>query len=72
MSVPFIDMYRMHAPLEEIFKKRFDEILKNSAFIKGKYLEEFECNFAEWIGSNFCVGVGSGHDDLRGRVPHPL
>ena len=64
MSVPFIDMYRMHAPLEEIFKKRFNEILKNSAFIKGKYLEEFENNFAEWIGSSFCVGVGSGHDGL--------
>ena len=54
MSVPFIDMYRMHAPLEEIFKKRFDEILKNSAFIKGKYLEEFENNFAMKIsGKNW-------------------
>ena len=64
MSVPFIDMYRMHAPLEDVFKKKFDEILKGSAFIKGKYLEEFETEFAKWVGTDFCVGVGSGHDGL--------
>ena len=64
MKVPFIDMYRMHAPLEEVFKQRFDEILKNSAFIKGKYLDEFEKEFSKWVGTKHCIGVGSGHDGL--------
>ena len=64
MSVPFIDMYRMHAPLEEVFKQRFDELLKSSGFIKGKYLQMFEDDFAKWIGTEFSLGVGSGHDGL--------
>ncbi|MAW07138.1 MAG: hypothetical protein CME61_02530 [Halobacteriovoraceae bacterium] len=64
MKVPFIDMYRMHAPLEKVFKQRFDEILKNSAFIKGKYLDDFEKDFAQWVGTKHCIGVGSGHDGL--------
>ena len=64
MSVPFIDMYRMHAPLEKVFKERFDELLKSSGFIKGKYLEQFERDFADWVGTQFCLGVGSGHDGL--------
>lgn len=57
-------MFRMHAKLEDVFKERFDEILKNSAFIKGKYLQQFETKFAEWVGTKHCVGVGSGHDGL--------
>jgi dTDP-4-amino-4,6-dideoxygalactose transaminase len=64
MSVPFIDMYRIHFELEEVFKERFDEVLKNSAFIKGKYLKQFEQDFARWVGTKHCLGVGSGHDGL--------
>ena len=40
------------------------KFLKIQPLLREKYLEEFESNFAEWIGSNFCVGVGSGHDGL--------
>tara|TARA_B100000925_G_scaffold8886_1_gene6353 strand:- start:15404 stop:16549 length:1146 start_codon:yes stop_codon:yes gene_type:complete len=64
MSVPFIDMFRMHKPLEDVFKARFNEILHGSSFVKGKYLKQFESDFANWVGTKHCIGVGSGHDGL--------
>ena len=64
MKVPFLDMWRMHGPLEEEFVSSFRKILGKNGFTKGSELMEFENNFSNWIGTNFCTGVGSGHDAL--------
>jgi dTDP-4-amino-4,6-dideoxygalactose transaminase len=64
MKVPFLDMWRMHGPLEEEFVSSFRKILGKNGFTKGQELSLFEDNFKNWIGTNFCTGVGSGHDAL--------
>lgn len=64
MKVPFLDMWRMHGPLEEEFVTSFRKILGKNGFTKGKELSEFESNFASWIGTGHCTGVGSGHDAI--------
>ena len=64
MKVPFLDMWRMHGPLEEEFVSSFRQILGKNGFTKGQELSQFEDNFKNWIGTSFCTGVGSGHDAL--------
>jgi len=54
----------MHAPLKEEFTKSFNSIVERNSFIKGKELDAFESEFASWVGTNKCIGVGSGHDAL--------
>jgi len=64
MKVPFLDMWRMHGPLEEEFVASFRKILGKNGFTKGSELASFEENFSNWVGTDFCTGVGSGHDAL--------
>ena len=64
MKVPFLDMWRMHGPLEEEFVSNFKKILSRNAFTKGDELQSFEKKFSEWVGVNHCVGVASGHDAI--------
>jgi dTDP-4-amino-4,6-dideoxygalactose transaminase len=64
MKVPFLDMWRMHGPLEEEFVSSFRKILGKNGFTKGDELSQFEDNFKNWIGAGYCTGVGSGHDAL--------
>ena len=65
MKVPFIDLTAHHRKFAPAFKKKFGDILKNSAFILGRELESFEAEFAKYIGTRHAVGVGSGTDALQ-------
>lgn len=64
-AVPFLDLVAPHqelrAELDEVFRKALD----TAGFIGGPMVEQFEKAFAEFCGSKFCVGVGSGTDALR-------
>lgn len=50
--------------LFERYKQVFSSILESGWFILGKRVEEFEEAFAEYIGTKYCIGVGSGLDAL--------
>lgn len=59
-SVPFMDLARLHQPLKEDLRSAFDRVLSTSAFVLGEEVERFERNFAEFCGSQHCIGVNSG------------
>ena len=40
------------------------EVVDNNYFIQGPKLMKFEENFAKYIGTKYCVGVGNGFDGL--------
>ena len=50
-------------------KKEIDneivKVINNCDFIQGKIVTEFENNFAKYIGSKYCIGVGNGTDALE-------
>lgn len=48
----------------EEYKVSFSEMLETGRFILGKDTTAFEEEFADYIGSKYCVGVGSGLDAL--------
>lgn len=64
MQVPFLDLKSIHEPLLEDLKKSFTEVVGASAFILGKYVEQFEENFARDLGVAHAVSLNSGTDAL--------
>ena len=64
MKVPFLDLKAHHAPLIDKFDRAIREVIENSAFAGGPFVETFEEEFAAYCGSSFAIGVGNGTDAL--------
>lgn len=63
--IPFLDLVAPHKGLKEELMEVFSTALKTGAFVGGPMVEGFEKEFAEFCGSRYCVGVGSGTDAVR-------
>ncbi len=46
------------------FEKKALEVLRSGWYVLGKEVEAFEAEFASYIGSRYCAGVGNGLDAL--------
>lgn len=46
------------------FEKKALEVLRSGWYVLGKEVDAFEQEFAAYIGTKFCIGVGSGLDAL--------
>jgi len=64
MNVPFIDLGWQHRAIQDELKKRFEAIFERASFIGGKDVEEFENNFAQYLGVRHAIGVANGTDAL--------
>jgi len=64
MHVPFVDLKAQYDSIKEEIDSAIQEVIRQSAFIGGKYVKTFEQNFAEYLGVNYCIGVGNGTDAL--------
>ncbi|MEK7479629.1 MAG: DegT/DnrJ/EryC1/StrS family aminotransferase [Patescibacteria group bacterium] len=62
--VPFLGLREQYLSIKDEIDTAIKAVIQDSAFIKGKYVEEFEKNFANYIGVKHCVGVGNGTDAL--------
>jgi hypothetical protein len=58
--VPFVDLDRIHRPLEAQFHALLAGALERSAFVGGPAVERFERDWADYVGAPFCVAVSSG------------
>jgi dTDP-4-amino-4,6-dideoxygalactose transaminase len=65
VSVPFLDLAAIHAPLAAGITAGIADLIERSAFIDGPQVAEFEDGFARYCGTRWCTGVGSGLDALR-------
>ncbi len=64
-KIPFVDLVTPHLEIEEELVSVFRGALKTAGFVGGPMVEDFEWDFAEYCGAQYCVGVGSGTDALR-------
>jgi dTDP-4-amino-4,6-dideoxygalactose transaminase len=65
LIVPFFDLKTQLLSYSEELHQALDQTLDGGYFIGGQALENFEHNFATFVGVNNCVGVGNGLDALR-------
>ena len=64
-KIPFLDLVTPHSELEPEVLDLVRKVLATASFIGGPLVEQFEASFAEFCGTRYCVGVGSGTDALR-------
>ena len=64
-DVPFLNLSYSHAPLKAAILEEFSSLIDSGAFTNGSQVAAFEKAFAEFCGSQHCVGTGSGLDALR-------
>lgn len=63
-KIPFYNLQKNHEALAPALKSTFSRVLDAGWFILGKELAAFEAEFAEYIGTKYCIGVGNGLDAL--------
>ena len=64
MNIPFADIKRQYDSLKEEVQNAINEVLNDTAFIRGKYVNRFEENFSKMYGIKNVIGVGNGTDAI--------
>ena len=63
--VKFLDLKNQYISIKDEIDNVIKNVIDESAFIGGKYLQKFEEEFAEYHQSKHCVGVANGTDGLE-------
>tara|TARA_B100000401_G_scaffold368660_1_gene267216 strand:+ start:5332 stop:6438 length:1107 start_codon:yes stop_codon:yes gene_type:complete len=64
MKIPFADIKRQYHSIKTEVHEAINEVLNDTAFIRGKYVSRFEENFSKMYGVKNVVGVGNGTDAI--------
>ncbi|MGC8902109.1 MAG: DegT/DnrJ/EryC1/StrS family aminotransferase [Fervidobacterium sp.] len=62
--IPLFDLTRQYQKIKEEVLKVVDEVLSNGTVILGPYVENFERQFAQYLGVKHAIGVANGSDAL--------
>ncbi|MCO6431177.1 MAG: DegT/DnrJ/EryC1/StrS family aminotransferase [Deltaproteobacteria bacterium] len=65
LTVPFNDLYSQYRSIQSDIDRAISDVIRESAYIKGRFVSEFEKEFAEALGARFCVGCANGTDSLE-------
>jgi len=60
VQVPFVDLKAQYLSIREEINEAIEKVLHSAQFVSGKWVEEFEQEFARYLGVPYVVGVGSG------------
>jgi len=64
MNIPFLDLSAQYLEIKSEIDDAIQNIINKSAFIGGQAVMNFEKEFASYIGTSHCIGVGNGTDAL--------
>jgi dTDP-4-amino-4,6-dideoxygalactose transaminase len=63
-KIPFLDLKAHHDPIRAEVMAAMNQVIDENAFAGGKYVAQFENDFAPYCDAKFCIGVGNGTDSL--------
>lgn len=63
--VKFLDLKSQYQSIKPEIDEAIQSVIENSAFIGGEYVAQFEDNFSNYVGVDYCIGVGNGTDALE-------
>lgn len=63
-KVPFVDLYAQYRTIKGEIDFVIADVIKNSSFIRGPYVDKFERMFADLIERKYCVSCANGTDSL--------
>ena len=64
MKVPFIDLKTQYESIKDEVAVAMQQVINSCAFAGGKFVEQFEKDFATFCGCKYAIGVGSGTEAL--------
>jgi dTDP-4-amino-4,6-dideoxygalactose transaminase len=64
-SIPFVDLAAQQAEVAVEVAVGWQEVLDRSGFVGGPKVAAFESEYADFIGTAHCVGVGNGTDAIE-------
>jgi len=64
MKINFVDLKAQYISIKDEIDAAISNVIEDTAFVSGKYVERFEDNFAKFNGSKYAIGVGSGTEAL--------
>lgn len=64
MNIPFVDLYKQYISIKPEIDQAIQDVISESAYIRSRYVEEFEIAFANALGIDHCVSCGNGTDAL--------
>lgn len=64
MKIPFVSFKPLEKELDSGLRAAFERVYSNSWYIEGNEDKNFERKFAEYCGTDYCIGVGNGLDAL--------
>ena len=62
--IPFLDLKKINELHADKIKEAVANVIDSGWYVRGKALEQFEHDYAAFIGTNHCVGVGNGFDAI--------
>lgn len=65
MNIPFLDLKSQYQSIKKEIDTSIQNVINETAFIKGKYVKNFENEFADYHNAKYCIGVGNGTDALE-------
>ena len=63
--IKFLDLKKQYDEIKEEIDEAIKNVIAETAFIGGKYVANFEKDFATYQEAKYCVGVGNGTDALE-------
>lgn len=65
MTIPFVDLASQYRSIKEEIMPAVSAVLESTQFCLGRFVADFERDFAAYCGASFCVGVNSGTSALH-------
>jgi len=62
--IHYYDLKKVNDSFGQELQDAVSNVARSGWFVKGKEVEAFEYEFAEYVGTRYCVGVGNGLDAL--------
>ena len=63
-TIPFADLHAQYLSIKTEIDAVVAAVIRESAFIRGPYVERFEAEFAQALGVSHCVSCANGTDAL--------
>src|SRR5438876_11616021 len=59
-KMEFVDLYAQYLTIREEMDAAIASVIRESAFIRGRHVEEFEKRYSELLGVEHCISCGDG------------
>ena len=59
MDIAFVDLKKQYTSIQDEIDSTIQKVITESAFVGGKYVQQFEQEFARFCNAQYCVGVAN-------------